>query len=85
MSEWQPIETAPRDRLLDLWAKTWDAATDTFQYDRFPDCEWIRGLTALGPSPHWGRLPDGGEQRTGWSRWLAPPPPLLQRDTTHDH
>lgn len=69
MSEWQPIETAPRDQEIDLWLVPKDGARPL----RAPDCAWrlvdgrhqwvSRGdrgwepLAGLGAITHWMPLP----------------------------
>lgn len=74
MNEWQPIETAPRDRIIDLWAGG----------RRWTDCKW--GRVDYKNEPAWGR--DGGrttehgfsgrmvvevENPTHWMEVPAPP------------
>lgn len=55
---WALMTTAPRDgRPVDLWAKTWLAATDSFIYDRFPRCVWDDGDTMCNVKAGWTNLP----------------------------
>jgi hypothetical protein len=66
MTDWQPIETAPKrdsnSPEVDLWAKCWVARDDKFVFRRFPDCSWS-GTRWMGLSPewratHWRQLPE---------------------------
>jgi hypothetical protein len=73
MSDWQPIETAPKDGTrVDLWAKTWIASQDRFEYQRFPNCWWIKGGDFGGRS-YWVDL-DKHWYPTHWMLLPAPPP-----------
>ena len=66
MSEWQPIETAPKDgTLVDLWIQWRDGGPW-----READCTWVHGAwwTAGREAPaegetykatHWMPIPDG--------------------------
>ena len=65
MTEWQPIETAPKDdTVVDLWAKRWDPETDSFHGERFPNCSWKKtinywkGLSPTYRATHWMPLPE---------------------------
>lgn len=58
-SPWQPIETAPQDRAVDLWAKRWSASTDTFETRRFPNCRHMQPDSLSNRGPYWMDLPDG--------------------------
>ena len=48
MSEWQPIETAPKDRPIDLYRKRWKLMTSrsptlTCEEERIVNCVWEEG------------------------------------------
>lgn len=64
MSEWAPIEQAPKDgTLIDIWAKRWNPETDKFVYTRFANYRWepkfkfrYEGFETNGMfdgDPHW--------------------------------
>lgn len=78
MSEWQPIETAPKDGTnVDLWAKCWRAQADDFVYQRFTDCWWTKGDSMTGRHEHWV-----GFESLSWypTHWMPlPPPPVSGR------
>ena len=57
MSAWQPIETAPKKRKIDIWAKTWVSRADAFLFERFPDCRWDEGDSMCNRLPCWSGLP----------------------------
>ena len=59
MSQWQPIATAPKNRHVDLWAKTWRATFDDFIYQRFPRCVWSSGDQMINRAPYWINLGEG--------------------------
>jgi hypothetical protein len=72
MSEWQTIESAPKDGTrVDLYAKTWRAESDDFVSSRFPDCYWTNGDSMTNRRAHWSRLD------TGWhpTHWMPLPDP----------
>lgn len=55
---WAPMATAPKNgHYVDLWAKTWQPATDSFTYDRFPKCYWSNGDSTCNVKAHWANLP----------------------------
>ncbi len=62
--EWQPIETAPRDKaMIDIWAKQWNAKTDEFEFRRFAGCFFdesgnIWGMPTDYRATHWMPLPE---------------------------
>jgi hypothetical protein len=56
---WSPIETAPKDRKIDLWAKHWLASRDEFAAERFPDCRWWNKDVMGSWDEHWHGLPKG--------------------------
>lgn len=44
MSDWEPIETAPKDgTLIDIWVKWWVPEKDIFTGARWPDVSWSKG------------------------------------------
>lgn len=57
MSGWQLIETAPKDRRVDLWAKRWRSQADDFVFERFPDCRWDGGDRMCNRSAGWSGIP----------------------------
>lgn len=62
---WLPISTAPQNGVrVDIWAKKWDAKTDTFEFKRFTDCFWR--------STHFANF-DKDWHPTHWM--IAPPAP----------
>ena len=73
---WQPIETAPRDRAIDLWAEDKGLMMPP---RRFPDCYWdqeyreVRGILTRANGP-WkcihGGVPDNP---THWMPLPIPP------------
>lgn len=59
MSEWHPIETAPRDGThILLWAPAWDAPSTGWTYanDLWQDCPKGHHLPGRTPT-HWMPLP----------------------------
>lgn len=56
---WAAIETAPKDRKIDLWAKIWLADGDRFETQRFPGCRWDSGDSMCNRKPEWSGLPKG--------------------------
>ncbi len=63
--EWNTIDSAPKDQVIDLVAKTWVPAADQFQYQRFGNCTWSKeqggywvGLPAMFKATHWMYIPD---------------------------
>jgi hypothetical protein len=72
MSEWQPIETAPKDGTnIDLWAKRWRSDNDGFFYRRFPECYWSNGDSMTNRHANWVHLEEG------WypTHWMPEPEP----------
>jgi hypothetical protein len=73
VSDWQPIETAPKEHSdeVDLWAKCWRADYDDFIYSRFPDCYWTKGDSMTNRHARWVNLGDG------WcpTHWMPRPEP----------
>jgi len=71
MSDWKPIETAPKDRLIDIWIVRENGSglrwSDCY-YDRICD-EW----RTTGPSCHLVTVP---ARRV--SHWMPLPAPPLQ-------
>lgn len=73
MSDWQAIETAPKDGTrVDLWAKCWRPFDDQFSTARFPACYWTKGDSMTNHNAHWMRL-DSGWYPTHWMPEPAPP------------
>lgn len=55
MSEWKPIETAPKDGTpVDLWHETYGRITDTW-WDE-DDGFWVTGAGDQGLITHWAPL-----------------------------
>ncbi len=59
MADWHDIETAPKDRKVDLWAKIWLADGDRFVGERFPDCRWDGGDSMCNRGASWNGLSKG--------------------------
>ncbi|MEH3117142.1 MAG: hypothetical protein PGN25_05900 [Methylorubrum populi] len=59
MPDWNDIETAPKDRKVDLWGKIWLADGDRFVGERYPDCWWDSGDSMGNRKPEWSGLPKG--------------------------
>lgn len=59
MADWKPIESAPKDRKIDLWAKIWLADGDRFTAERFPDCSWWNKDSMGSWDAHWHGVPKG--------------------------
>ena len=77
MSNWRPIESAPKDGTpFDVWAKRWICASDTFTFMRFTDCRW-RERDAMG-----GRVKEIVGISDGWhpTHWMPHPPPPARED-----
>jgi hypothetical protein len=55
--EWQPMETAPEDRHIDIVAKRYDPRTDAFVLRRFTDCYWFVPHPSARAKPHWHGVP----------------------------
>lgn len=66
MSGWQPIETAPKDRKVDLWCKRWCADTDEFIFERFADCRWDKGDSMCNRPASWGGFPNNFYHPVCW-------------------
>ena len=72
---WPAIETAPMDgSRVDLWAKIWLSATDSFISRRFPNCYWTKGDIMTNRRAAWVNM-DGGYVATHWMP--LPPPPAM--------
>ena len=54
MSEWQPIETAPRDDVIDVWHKEYGRMTDVW----WAEDSWNVTGTGDEDFSHWMRRPD---------------------------
>jgi hypothetical protein len=74
MSEWQPIETAPMDRVVLLFPPTWGGRTCAMG-------KWEEDLFAKKPRPYWRREDAMSVSRsrdmppTHWMPLPVPPPP----------
>ena len=72
MTDWQDIETAPKDRtVVDLWA----ISKYHPEGKRFPDCFWGQGsFTPRNFPERWRGLPDNP---MNWeaTHWMLPPEP----------
>lgn len=75
MSEWQPIETAPKDRRIDLWAYKFELENPSNPnvkklQKRFPDCVWSNGYSGLVMSGFVGhqnqQAPQSIDTSPGW-------------------
>lgn len=78
MSEWQPIETAPKNgTVIDLWCVNDMEPTHIVGGYRFTDCIWLTEFTLV---PRWvsrnddSTVEDSGWRVTHWSQPLPPPP-----------
>ncbi|WP_162560888.1 hypothetical protein [Methylobacterium durans] len=58
-TSWQPIATAPRDRLIEIRAERWIASTERMRVETFAGCKWCEGGSVRHPAPYWRRLPRG--------------------------
>jgi hypothetical protein len=57
MTDWQPIETAPKDgTLIDILGKRWIPETDSFIFQRFAEFQW-NGTRGFGRT-----RPDGSRE-----------------------
>ena len=73
MSTWQPIETAPKDGTrIDLWTKTWIAASDSFMWKRITDCRWSKGDALTNTPARWSGC-DPNRVPTHWMPIPAAP------------
>lgn len=71
MSKWQPIETAPLETSVDVWAKQWSYSDDKFSYRRFTSVRRRREKRFLEDHPEWIGV------NTGWcpTHWMPLPEP----------
>lgn len=75
MTVWESISTAPKDGTkIDLWAKIWIAGSDSFSYERFPNCFWITDDSLTGRGAKWVNL-NANYHPTHWSEILEGPKP----------
>lgn len=73
MSQWQPIESAPKDGTrIDLWTKCWNVHTDAFDTMRCPNCYWTKGDSMTNRNAHWVNL-ESGWRPTHWMPLPDPP------------
>ena len=71
LTEWQPIETAPRDgRLLVLCWSDWDGQSRHYQ----PVVGWWQSCETLSEGGEWVQWSLGLESCHGVSHWMALPP-----------
>lgn len=72
MSDWQPIETAPKDGTrVNLWCKRWRPDNDSFSHRWFPDCYWTKGDSMTNHNARWVNMD------TAWfaTHWMPLPEP----------
>ncbi len=80
MSEWQPIETAPKDgTLVDLWVvpkKRWDTKLLGIEPGRATDMQWINGKWWTDYQNWlWRGSLNANREATHWVLSPAPPTP----------
>jgi hypothetical protein len=82
MSQWMPIETAPKDGTrIDLWAKAWLPAFDRFEFRRFADCVWMTGDSMINRPPYWLNL----DKEWYPTHWMPlPEGPEAELNSTND-
>lgn len=72
MRAWQPIACAPKDgSYFDVWAKSWIASQDRFEFRRFTDCYFARPLDSAFDSQRTEL--NGVEKDWCAVHWIAPP------------
>ncbi|GJE29539.1 hypothetical protein LKMONMHP_4421 [Methylobacterium organophilum] len=65
VSNWLPLETAPRDRPVDLRLERWVDAGERLATSIARGASWIDRTSVRHPAPHWSRVP-AGWRVTGW-------------------
>ena len=73
MSNWQPIETAPKRGAIDIWAKRWDPDTDKFEGRRFADFHWNGSMFVGHTRSDGSRETLHGYRPTNWMPLPEPP------------
>lgn len=69
MSEWQPIETAPHYRLVDVWTRAGE---------RVADAQWLKGAWRQWSIDSFGCM-DWVRLDSEPTHWMLPPEPPAQR------
>ena len=80
MREWHSLNTAPKDRKIDLWAKAWLPKHDRFEHQRFPDCRWDTGDSVCNRGPSWSGLPKEWHPTHWMERPEGPAEPAMEPD-----
>lgn len=56
---WQPLNTAPLDRPVDLRIERWVDAGTRLSTKHIRGASWVTSTSVRNPAPHWSRLPTG--------------------------
>ena len=62
---WQPIDTAPLGRPVDLRLERWVGDGDRLTTSVARGASWVTRTSVRNPVPHWSRVP-AGWRVTGW-------------------